>query len=157
MLETFWSFGGDFGGVLEVLERFWRVGGILEVLERFWRCWRDFGDVEEVLEMLERSVLETVLCLGVQTVTEQHVAANRRYPRCVQAVSARLQAARLLLGRFLSACVAQEQRFHPQGKADRDERDGARGVSTLLKAWKKIGRGKDTGLLNRNLLAGPRG
>lgn len=38
-------------------------------------------------------------------------------------------------------------------------RTGTRGVSALLKAWKwkKICHGKDTGLLNHNLLVEPRG
>lgn len=41
-----------------------------------------------------------------------------------QALSARLRAARLLLGEFLSAWVAQEQHFHPRVKADGGDWDG---------------------------------
>ena len=65
-----------------------------------------------------------VLCLGVHMVIHRHVAANGRYLLGGQAASARLQAARLLLDEFLSACMAQEQRFHPEGKADGGEQDG---------------------------------
>lgn len=65
-----------------------------------------------------------MLCLGVHMVIYRHVAANGHYLLCGQAASARLRAARLLLGEFLSACVAQEQRFHPEGKADRGEQVG---------------------------------
>lgn len=64
-----------------------------------------------------------VLCLGAHTVIYRHMAANGRYLLYSQAASAWLQAACILPGEFFSACVAQEQRFHPEGKADGGKQD----------------------------------
>lgn len=125
-----------------------------------WRYWKGFGDVGEGLEMLERvwSCWRGEFCrlCSAWGCIWRFITPNRRL---LHAPRQRLLCCGLHVSFVASYPPAwakssiSTQRESPVGASG----TRTRGVSTLLKAWKKICRGKDTGLLNHNLLAEPRG